>query len=104
MGTQWWAHHERPIAAQVRPRSLVTNPLPRHWGRVSQNRRLPSVPTTAGNAQRSPECFGAGYALLAKWTATDIESLSHGVKNAALALTFAAMREHEPCQARQAAR
>ena len=47
---------------------------------------------------------GAGYSLRAEWAATDLESFPHCVENTALALAFAVVREHEPCQARQAAR
>lgn len=39
-----------------------------------------------------------------EWAATDFESLPHCVENTALALAFAPVREHEACQARQAAR
>src|ERR1700756_4972683 len=49
-------------------------------------------------------CFGGRCVLLGQWTASDIESLPDCVENPALAFAFPAMREHEPCQARQAAR
>lgn len=55
-------------------------------------------------SRRSPKAFGAGYALLAQRTAADIETLPDCVKNTALALAFAAVREHEPHHAWQAAR
>ncbi|BBY39164.1 cyclase [Mycobacterium mantenii] len=57
-----------------------------------------------GDAVMRCSRFGTGNALRAKGTATDLESLPHGVENASLTLAFAAVREHEPRQARHAAR